>query len=102
MKILLFTLLFAPALLWAETKPSEPAEPAEPYPLETCVVAGSKLDSMGGPYIHDHEGTEVRFCCKGCLPRFNREPEKYLKMIEKAREAEVEPSEADADHAHEH
>jgi len=83
MKILLFTLLLAPALLWAEAKP---AETAEPYPLSTCVVTGKPLDSMGGPYIHKHEGAEVRFCCRGCLPRFNRDPAKYLKMIEDARE----------------
>lgn len=82
MKKILFLSLLFPALLWAEAKP---AEPAEPYPLETCVVTGAKLDSMGGPYIHTHEGTEVRFCCRGCLPRFNREPAKYLKMIEVAR-----------------
>lgn len=85
-KTILWALALAPAtFLLAET--------AEPYPLETCVISGAKLDSMGGPHIHDHEGTEVRFCCRACLPRFNRDPAKYLKMIEDAREEAPKPSE---------
>jgi YHS domain-containing protein len=83
MKSLILSIILLPALLWAE---DNAAQPAEPYPLETCVISGAKLDSMGGPYIHKHEGTEVRFCCRGCLPRFNRDPAKYLKIIEAARQ----------------
>jgi hypothetical protein len=26
----------------------------------------------------------VRFCCKGCVKKFNAEPEKFLKMIDDA------------------
>ncbi|MCC5848473.1 MAG: hypothetical protein JJU29_10285 [Verrucomicrobia bacterium] len=89
MKSLIFSILLFPALLWAE---AETPAPESDYPLATCVVTGAKLDSMGGPYIHEHEGTEVRFCCKGCLPRFNREPAKYLKIIEDAREKAPKPS----------
>lgn len=98
MKILILSLLLLPLAATAHeghahtenTEAAEPAEPAETYPLETCVVSGAKLESMGGPYIHDHEGTEVRFCCRGCLPRFNREPAKFLQMIEDAREEAAE------------
>lgn len=91
MKILILSLLLLPLGAFAHEdhahdENNESAEPAETYPLDTCVVTGAKLDSMGGPYIHDHEGTEVRFCCRGCLPRFNREPAKFLQMIEDARE----------------
>ena len=92
MKILILSLLLLPfaAAAHEDHAHDEPAETAEAYPLETCVVTGAKLDSMGGPYIHDHEGTEVRFCCRGCLPRFNREPAKFLQMIEDAREEAAE------------
>jgi len=83
MKSLIFAILLFPALLWAEDKP---VVPPDDYPLTTCVISGKALDSMGGPHIHKHEGTEVRFCCRACLPRFNRDPAKYLKMIEDARE----------------
>jgi hypothetical protein len=59
------------------------------YPLETCVVSGRKLGSMGEPYVHKtDEGTEVRFCCKGCLPAFKKSPDTYLKKIVDASEAE--------------
>ena len=51
------------------------------YPLTTCVVSGEKLGGHGDPYIHTHEGVEVRFCCKPCLKDFNAEPEKYVAMI---------------------
>lgn len=51
------------------------------YPLKVCVVSGEKLGSMGAPYIHNHEGKEVQFCCKGCIKDFNKEPEKYLAKI---------------------
>jgi len=96
MKILLLSLLLLPLAVFAheDHDHAEPAEAAatEPeYPLTTCVISGAKLDSMGGPYIHKHEGTEVRFCCRGCLPRFNRDPAKHLKMIENAREEAPKP-----------
>ncbi|MCC5842773.1 MAG: hypothetical protein JJU05_00840 [Verrucomicrobia bacterium] len=94
MKILLLSLLLLPLAVFAheDHDHGDPAEAAEAYPLETCVISGAKLDSMGGPYIHQHEGTEVRFCCRGCLPRFNRDPAKYLKLIEDASEEAPKPS----------
>jgi len=50
----------------------------DPWPLETCVVAGAKLGSMGEPIIKLHEGREVRFCCAGCVGAMAAEPEVYL------------------------
>lgn len=51
------------------------------YPLEICVVSGEKLGSMGEPFVIDHGGTEVRFCCDNCLPKFNEDPAKYVAMV---------------------
>lgn len=51
------------------------------YPLDTCVVSGEELGSMGDPVVIMHEGTEVRFCCDSCIPKFNKEPEKYLAKL---------------------
>ncbi|MDA7880869.1 hypothetical protein N9A94_01015 [Akkermansiaceae bacterium] len=53
------------------------------YPLDTCVVSGKKLGSMGDPFVITHEGIEVRFCCDGCLPTFKKEPAKYLAKLKK-------------------
>ncbi|MBG85521.1 MAG: hypothetical protein CMO80_01290 [Verrucomicrobiales bacterium] len=51
------------------------------YPLETCIVAGSKLGSMGEPHVIVHEGQQVKFCCDGCLPKFEADPKKYLTKL---------------------
>lgn len=54
------------------------------YPLTTCVVSGKSLDSMGGPYVMDHQGREVRLCCEHCKPKFDQDPAAYLKKIQDA------------------
>jgi hypothetical protein len=54
---------------------------ANSYPLSTCVVSGEALGSMGQPIVIDHEGVEVRLCCKGCVKRFNADPAKYLEKL---------------------
>lgn len=51
------------------------------YPLTTCIVSGEKLDSMGQPHVFTHEGTEVRLCCKSCVPDFDKEPGKYMAKL---------------------
>jgi YHS domain-containing protein len=57
------------------------------YPLDTCVVAGKKLGSMGEPFLHVHEGQKVYFCCGGCKETFDEDPKKYLAKIEAAKAA---------------
>ena len=37
---------------------------------------------MGDPIVHIHEGRQVKFCCKGCLPSFNKNPAKYLAKVD--------------------
>lgn len=55
-----------------------------PYPLDTCVVSGEKLGSMGDPVVLKHEGREVRLCCAGCVAKFKQDPAKYLKKLDEA------------------
>lgn len=59
------------------------AADAKPYTLDVCIVSGEKLDSMGGPVAKVHEGQEVKFCCKSCVPDFDKEPAKYLTKLTK-------------------
>src|ERR1035438_199471 len=54
----------------------------KPYTLKTCVVSGDKLGEMGDPYVYAYKGREIKFCCKGCLKDFNKDPDKYIKLIE--------------------
>ena len=60
---------------------SSMAVAANSYPLSTCVVSGEALGSMGQPIVIDHEGVEVRLCCKGCVKKFNDDPAKYLEKL---------------------
>ena len=60
------------------------------YPLTTCIVSGDKRDGdMGAPldYVYKQDCKSdrlVRFCCKNCVKDFQKDPAKYLKMIDDA------------------
>jgi len=56
----------------------------KPYPLKTCVVSDEKLGEMGETYTFEHEGREVKLCCKSCLKDFKKNPAKYVKKMEAA------------------
>ena len=58
---------------------------AKPYTLQTCVVSGEKLGSMGEPVVFVHEGQEIKLCCKECLKDFKADPAKYIKKIDDAK-----------------
>ena len=64
---------------------AQAAEQAKTYPLTTCVVSGDKLGGMGETIDCLYQGKLVRFCCKGCIKSFNKNPEKYLKELESAK-----------------
>jgi hypothetical protein len=97
----LVALIGASSLAQADPTPT-PAQQAQidklktTYPLDTCPVSGDKLSgsAMGDKpvdYLYTHtkaDGTAttrlVRFCCKDCLVKFKRNPDKYLKTIDAA------------------
>lgn len=54
------------------------------YPLETCIVSGEKLGSMGEPVVLTHEGQEIKLCCKACIKSFNSDPAKYIAKMKEA------------------
>jgi hypothetical protein len=58
----------------------------EPYPLATCLVSGEELGSMGDPIIIIHEGQEMKFCCDSCVPKFKKDPAKFLSKLDHARQ----------------
>jgi len=65
---------------------------AKPYPLKTCIVSDEKLGEMGDPYTFEHEGREIKLCCKNCLKDFNKAPAKYVKKLEKAEKEKAKKS----------
>ncbi len=62
--------------------PSE-AVAGKPYPLDVCLVSGEKLGTMGDPVVITHEGQQIKFCCDSCIPKFEKEPAKYLGKLGK-------------------
>lgn len=65
----------------APSPKSDTTPAAKPYPLATCVVSGEKLGEMGEVRRIVHEGQEIKFCCPGCEKDFNKDPQRYLRMI---------------------
>ena len=65
-----------------ETKSEQKKETVKPYPLDTCIVSGEKLGGMGKPVVFVYQGQEIKFCCKMCQPKFEKDPAKYLKKLE--------------------
>lgn len=50
-----------------------------------CPVMGTKMASVkeakGGKYTY--KGKTYYFCCSQCLPKFKKDPEKYIEKAEK-------------------
>lgn len=106
-RILLLSLLAAPLVSCSSTTPttSTPAKPdakpakvakgkirketttattkPKPYPLKTCLVSGEPLDSMDEEVSTVYQGQQFKFCCKPCLKKFEKNPDKYLKELAK-------------------
>lgn len=56
----------------------------DPYPLSTCPITGEQLGSMGEAVVKLYEGREVRFCCKSCPPKFEKDLAKSLETLDAA------------------
>lgn len=59
------------------------------YPLKTCVVSDEELGGMGDVITYTYKAAdgrerEVRFCCKKCVKTFEKDPAKYLKILDEA------------------
>jgi hypothetical protein len=79
----------APATSGGTAAPPSPPPPpgaigVGEYPLDTCVVSGEKLGSMGEVVKVVHDGTEVRFCCAKCVEEFNKNPGPFVGKVKAA------------------
>ncbi len=67
-------------------KASDAKEPTErigdPYLLSVCPVSGGKLGGMGDPVVKLYDGREVKFCCKMCLPKFEKDLKASFKKLD--------------------
>ena len=61
---------------------------ANPYPLDYCIVSDEKFaGSTMKPYEFAYQGQAIKLCCASCLADFKKEPTKYLKKLDEARQA---------------
>lgn len=51
------------------------------YTRDTCIVTDNKLGSMGSPVTKVYGEQEVKFCCKPCVGKFEKNPPKYLAKL---------------------
>lgn len=54
------------------------------YPLSTCPVSGEELGSMGDPIVKKYDGREIRFCCGGCVGKFEASKDEMLAKVDAA------------------
>jgi YHS domain-containing protein len=52
------------------------------YTLDTCPVSGKKIASMDDRVVRKYDEREVRFCCGGCVEKFESDKDKYWKQID--------------------
>jgi hypothetical protein len=59
-----------PAVYFAKLDEAVVKQQKEAYPLTTCPVSGEALGGMGEPVIKVYGVTMVKFCCNGCVSKF--------------------------------
>lgn len=71
------------------------------YPLKTCPVSGEEFGGeMGKPVDVVMAGRLVRLCCGDCKGDLEKDPARYVAMVDAARKgAKPEPA---GDHKHDH
>ena len=55
------------------------------YPLETCLVSGQALDSMGGPVEYVIANRLIKLCCAGCEDALKEDPAGMIAEVDAAR-----------------
>ena len=68
----------------AATNPAmtAPASKAVDVGNTKCLVSGDAIGSMGGGKTVEYKGKIYHFCCEDCPPVFNKDPDKFVKLLE--------------------
>lgn len=72
----------------AETSAQNSPEKAVDVKNKICPVSGEEVGVMGPAEQYEYKGKIYNFCCASCIDSFKKDPEKYIKIIEKQKEAE--------------
>ena len=94
-------ILFCSSIIACSNQTDDPAtddnsSASKSYSLDYCVVSGNDLydeDTNMIPFTYEYDGIQIVFCCKPCLPKFKKDPEKYMAIIkEEMEDIAKEPS----------
>ena len=97
----LIFILFCSSIIGCSNQTDDPAtddnsSASQSYSLDFCVVSGNDLndeDTDMIPFTYEHEGIQIVFCCKPCLPKFKKDTAKYMAIIkEEMEDMAKEPS----------
>ena len=77
--LVIVTLLFA-AIAKADNGTNAPVKP---YPLNNCIICGMLVKGRTDAYSFVYKGQEIKLCDKSEKEEFDKNPEKYLKKIDK-------------------
>lgn len=70
---------------WEKIDAQIVAQQSDSYPLDTCLVSGEKLGgAMGDPIDYVHGNRLIRFCCKGCIKEFEKDPGAFTAKLDAA------------------
>ena len=67
--------------LVATLAPTPSQAATKSYPLKVCIVSGNELGSMGKVVTKTHGDQEIKFCCRPCIKKFDKDPAKYLSKL---------------------
>lgn len=109
---LLSLLLLSGTHVLAEDAQAPAAEPTEAVTTEVpegpivvgnkiCPVSGEKVGEMGEIIQQEYNGKVYNLCCTMCLKDFNKDPEKYVKMVEEMMAKEAAEGETAEGETHE-
>ena len=74
-KVVVLTILIA---LFAVGPVMAAEDTTEKNVQTTCPVMGGKINK---DVYTDYKGERIYFCCEGCIPGFQKDPEKYIKKL---------------------
>ena len=85
--ILLITVLLIGVVIIAgcrkKTTPATAQAAAEAVLQKTCPITGKPVDQN---MYTTYKGKKVYFCCPGCKPEFEKDPEKYIAKLPQFKE----------------
>lgn len=71
-----------PAAMTAKIDAAIAADQKDQYPLDTCVVEGSKLDDKATDFVYNNR--LFRLCCADCAEKIKADPASYLAKLDAA------------------